>query len=188
MLDKLLSWDEETFLVINRDWVSPFLDWLLVPARNPLTWIPVYAFLLLFLVINFKKQGWITIGMVVLCFIVTDQLSGHVIKPWLERVRPCNDSYLAEYVRQLVPCGSGYSFTSNHASNHFGISVMLMLLIGRLAWWVKPLLLLWAIVVAYAQVYVGLHYPIDVIGGALLGTLTALALYHLIHKKIAFIS
>lgn len=184
MLDRLLSWDEEAFLVINRDWVTPVLDWLLVPARNPLTWIPIYAFLMLFLTINFKKRGWVIIGMVVLCFIVTDQLSGHVIKPLLQRVRPCNDAYLAEYVRQLVPCGSGYSFTSNHASNHFGISVTLMLLIGRLSWWVKPILFFWAILVAYAQVYVGLHYPIDVIGGAVLGTLSALTLYYLLRKKL----
>lgn len=185
MLERLLSWDEEAFLVINRDWVHPFLDWILVPARNPLTWIPIYVFLLMFLTLNFRLQGLKIVGMVVLCFIVTDQLSGHIIKPLLERVRPCNDSYLAEYVRQLVPCGSGYSFTSNHASNHFGISVILSLMIGQLRWWITPLLLCWASLVAYAQVYVGLHYPIDVMGGALLGTLSATGLYFLLRKKFS---
>ncbi len=184
MLERILSWDEEAFLVVNRDWVHPVLDWLLIPARNPLTWLPVYVFLLLFLILNFNKQGFKMIGLVVLCFILTDQLSGHVIKPLLVRVRPCNDAYLSEYVRQLVPCGSGYSFTSNHASNHFGISMILLLMMRKIRWWIGPLLVLWAALVAYAQVYVGLHYPLDVMGGAVLGTLTAFIVFFSLRKRL----
>jgi undecaprenyl-diphosphatase len=74
-------------------------------------------------------------------------------------------------MRLLVECGSGYSFPSSHATNHFGMSLFLYFSFGKFYKWIKPTVILWAALVAYAQVYVGVHYPLDVVFGALLGFL-----------------
>jgi undecaprenyl-diphosphatase len=187
MIERLLEWDENAFLAVNRGLANPFFDFICVPARNPTTWIPVYVFFVLFLTINFKKEGFKIVGLVILTFIVTDQLSGHIIKPMFARVRPCNDDYLAEMVRMLVPCGSGYSFTSNHASNHFGISFILTPFFFRIRKWTIIPLLMWPILVSFSQIYVGLHYPIDVFGGMLVGLISSTLVYFIFRKKISLI-
>jgi len=90
------------------------------------------------------------------------------------RVRPCNDPVLSDIVRDLVQCGSGYSFPSTHATNHFAMAIFIAMTLGAK----RPLLwlgcLLWAGSVSYAQIYVGVHYPLDIIGGALLGIMIGL--------------
>ena len=92
----------------------------------------------------------------------------------VERLRPCNDLDLAGQIRVLVDCGSGFSFVSSHATNHFAISFLLISLYYRQWKWIFPLCFLWAFVVSYAQVYVGVHYPFDILGGAALGILIGL--------------
>jgi undecaprenyl-diphosphatase len=73
--------------------------------------------------------------------------------------------------RNLVGCGSGYSFISSHAANHFGLAIIIGSIFKSKWTWVKPTLVIWAAVICYAQVYVGVHYPLDVIGGAIIGIL-----------------
>ena len=105
----------------------------------------------------------------ILTVFITDQLSSSIIKPFFERLRPCKDLVMIEHVRLLIKCGSGYSFTSSHAMNHFGVAFFLGIILWRLSRWVLPAAFLWAAIVSYAQVYVGVHYPFDVIGGGLIG-------------------
>ncbi len=101
----------------------------------------------------------------------------------MQRPRPCQNEALKEEVRLLVPCGSGYSFTSNHATNHFALAVFFAGTLGVFFKRWRWLLFLWAALVAYAQVYVGVHYPLDVAAGALLG-MTIGSLVVLIWKRI----
>ncbi|RZL15228.1 MAG: phosphatase PAP2 family protein, partial [Pedobacter sp.] len=79
-----------------------------------------------------------------------------------------------------VPCGSGYSFPSAHATNHFGIAVFLILVFYKKWKPILPLGLLWAFSIAFAQVYVGVHYPVDIICGSLLGTLLGFISFRLV--------
>ena len=92
------------------------------------------------------------------------------MKPYFHRVRPCNNPYIAGIIHLLVPCGSGLSFPSSHASNHFALGVFSAMTLGRRARWVWTAGIAWAVVVSFSQVYVGVHYPLDVTVGAIVGT------------------
>lgn len=187
LLDKLLQWDKWLFIKINSQWTHPLLDSIMPLWRSPLYWTPLYLFLLLFVLVNFRAKGiwWalLFISTVALC----DLAGNYVFKHNFERIRPCNDPDFFVHVRLLLQhCGSGFSFVSNHAANHFGIGVFSFItlrhLVGKWAW----LGLIWAFSVAYAQVYVGVHYPSDVTGGALLGTLFGISTGTLFNKRFRF--
>ena len=110
------------------------------------------------------------IGMVLVTFAMGDLIASRLIKPFIARIRPCNDFSLANEIINRVPCGSGYSFPSAHATNHFAIAVFLICLFYPKWKPILPLGLFWAFLISFAQIYVGVHYPIDTIFGALLGT------------------
>jgi undecaprenyl-diphosphatase len=166
------DWDQQLFLLINRQWNLSWLDSLLPIWREANTWLPLYLFLILFVVINFPSKAFSWILTAIITFAISDQLSSSLLKPFFARLRPCNDPELVGVVRLLLPnCGSGYSFTSSHATNHFAFAVFIFITMGQVLGKWKWAFLFWAGSVAYAQVYVGVHYPIDVLVGGLLGTL-----------------
>jgi undecaprenyl-diphosphatase len=163
--------DRQLFMFINQQATHPILDAIVPWWRESLTWTPFYLFLLLSSAINFKKSCLPWIAMALVTILLSDQISSTLIKPLFERIRPCNDPSMQSGLRLLLDgCGAGYSFTSSHATNHFALAVYLTFTlrtwIGRYAW----VLFLWAATIAYAQVYAGVHYPLDVLGGALLGS------------------
>ncbi len=169
MIDQLISLDQELFLAVNNGMSSAFLDWLLPILRNPYTWAPLYLFVIVFCIINYKKVGVFMVVALLVNFAISDMVSSTVIKKSVQRIRPCNDVELKDDVILRVRCGSGYSFTSSHATNHFAMAVLLIGLFYR-RW--KPILgvgLLWAAAISFSQVYVGVHYPGDVLAGALVG-------------------
>ncbi|MGF7082627.1 phosphatase PAP2 family protein [Mucilaginibacter sp. UYCu711] len=174
MPDYLLQLDRHLFHFINHDLSNSFFDVLMPVLRNPSTWIPVYVFIFIFCLWRYKKQGVIIIVLLALCFGVADFGSASVIKSTYQRVRPCNDPAMASTIISRIACGTGYSFPSAHASNHFAISVFLIMVFYRRYKWVLPAALIWAAAISFAQVYVGVHYPVDVITGAIYGTLVGL--------------
>ena len=166
----LLEWDYWLFSLINGRWHTGFLDQIFPFWRDEFFWMPLYLFVILFLGQNFKpRQALYIVLFAVITIVLSDQLSSSVIKPLFERLRPCRNPLLADTVRLLVPCGSGKSFVSAHATNHFAFAVYLSVLFGALFPRLPLFALFWAASVAYGQVYVGVHYPSDVVGGALLG-------------------
>lgn len=169
-MDALFSFDLSLFHVINSGLGNPLFDALLPWCREKLFWAPFYLFILAFLSLNFGKKGiWVALGMVC-CVGLSDFSSNHLFKKRVQRLRPCNDPAVAATVQLRLPaCGSGYSFTSAHAANHFAAAVFLIGFLGPLARWVRPALLTWAGTIALAQVYVGVHYPSDVLAGGLWG-------------------
>lgn len=169
MVEHLIEFDYRLFYLINVAWSSAFLDYVMPLVRNKFIWAPVYMFLATFLLLNYKMDGVITILYLILTVFLTDQISSNILKPLLERIRPCHVNGLQEYIHVLVNCGSGFSFPSSHASNHFGVAFFVGLMSWRLNRIILPIGFLWAFVISYAQVYVGVHYPLDVAGGALLG-------------------
>jgi len=183
-MNELLQFDQDLFFIINRGWANPVFDTLLPWFRNMYFWAPLYVFLAGWLVVNFGKKGWVTIGWILLTFALTDMISSSVIKPFVERVRPCNDALLVDYIRMLVRCGGGYSFTSSHATNHFGFAVITASIMRPYFRWMLPVMLLWAAAVSISQVYVGVHYPLDITAGAFLGSSIAFGMAYLYHKII----
>lgn len=170
MLEQLINLDKEWFAIINQGLSNPFFDWLLPILRNMFTWAPLYLFIIIFSIKTYKKEGVIMILAVLINFGISDSVSSSLIKKSVERIRPCNDIELREDIIVRVRCGSGYSFTSSHATNHFAMAVMLSFLFYRRWKHVVWLSLVWAAAISFSQIYVGVHYPLDVLAGALLGS------------------
>src|SRR5699024_9094530 len=121
---------------------------------------------------------------------ISDQVSSGVIKPLAARLRPSHNSDLMELVH-LSKAGPGgmYGFVSGHATNCFALFIFLTLVLNNKVKWVKYLLLVWALLVSYSRIYVGVHYPGDVMAGALLGSLTGYIIgktYSYLGKRIKF--
>jgi membrane-associated phospholipid phosphatase len=171
-MQQLYTYDRQLFKQINYYWHNSFFDWLMPWLRNSTMWVPLYLFLLLFAAVNYKKTGWWWIIFALCTAILTDFVSSTIIKQNIIRIRPCNDPAIADWVRVLV----GYrpqssSFTSSHAANHFGIAMFLFITLkDKVGKW-PFLFFLWAFSISFAQVYVGVHYPLDVTCGALIGIL-----------------
>ena len=169
-LQDILRADYSLMLKVNREWTSPFFDTVALFIREATFWAPFYLFLLIFITVNFGRNGfWWAIGLLSLVAL-SDILSSHVIKEIFYRPRPCRDELMADKVRFLAKtCGLNGSFTSSHATNHFAIATYLYITLRKLSpYW--GLAFIWASLISYAQVYVGVHYPFDVIGGAILGS------------------
>ena len=178
----LLKWldqvDRSIFRTIQQG-SSPFLDWLMPWLREPAIWIPVYVFMLYYAFRGFRtsrtragmKTALLFIALSIITVALTDSITAQVLKPVFGRLRPCHDPDMQTLLRNLVSCGGLYSMPSNHAANHFGLAALWYFAIrsvnGRRWLW----LWLWAAIICYAQVYVGKHYPFDVLVGAIFGTL-----------------
>lgn len=176
--------DAVLFDFLHRDLANPFFDAVLPVYREKTTWIPLYLVLVFLLV---RGYGWKRTCWLLLCIAATlalaDQLAATVIKPWVGRLRPCAGT---DAVRELVNCGGKYSFPSNHATNHFALATVLSLtwLRYKAVGW-RVAIYGWAASIALAQVYVGKHWPGDILAGALLGSLLAWAGVVLYRKWLA---
>jgi membrane-associated phospholipid phosphatase len=181
--DWLFGLDMTPWFYLHVRWRSEALDALMPYMRNQFFWAPWYLFLLIFMPANFGKRGWIWLAGFLLCFALGDISSGHFLKHWIERVRPCNDPRLAQYVHLIVPRSSGWSFPSSHAANHFALGTFCAVTFHHRLKWFWPVPVFWALIVGYAQVYVGVHYPMDVLGGALLGGLIGIVVAWVFHQR-----
>lgn len=161
-----------------------WLDAILPHWREKETWLPAYISLAIFLIWKFKKAGLFLILAAILCVGTADFTSSQLIKKNVERLRPCNNAEIKTDVQLLVRCGSGYSFTSSHAANHFALATFLALTLGRVYRRIRVPLWLWAASIALSQVYVGVHYPLDIIFGGLLGMMLG-NLFYSIWKRYA---
>jgi membrane-associated phospholipid phosphatase len=180
--ETLLELDRELFTFINDTAASSRIDWLFVLLRNAITWIPLYVFVLYWIIRNYKKYAWQFVLMSLVLFAITDYTSASIFKPLFMRVRPCFDTQLETAVRDLVGCGGRYGMPSSHSSNHFGLAsfwYFSVLWMSKRTWW---WLWLWAFLIGYSQVYVGKHFPGDIIVGAILGT-TAGVLFSILFKR-----
>jgi membrane-associated phospholipid phosphatase len=166
----LKQFDYRLFSKMNEQWHTGFLDKFIPFIREPFVWLPFYFFLALLTIINFKKKGFYWVLFFALNGMLSDYLSSSVIKEHFFRLRPCHDPALADKIRFLVNyCPVSSSFTSSHAVNHFAAAMFIFTTFKTA---VSPkwiLIFLWAFIVAYAQVYVGVHFPFDVFCGSIAG-------------------
>ncbi len=184
-MEYLLQLDESIFILINRTWQNTFFDWLLPYWRNKYFWLPAYFLFIILLFVKVGKKGVPVLLFLGLTIAGSDLTSSFLIKENVERIRPCNDNHFKKNVFLRAPCGSGYSFTSSHAANHFGIATFLILALGlQIKKW-RYLLLFWAISIGFAQIYVGVHYPLDVLSGFIVGGIIAF-LSHYCYRRFSF--
>lgn len=172
-VQKKLDWiaiDEAIFRSINVNGHHIVLDYILPFIRNKYFWVPLYLFLISVIWINFPRKAIYFLLSMVLCIFLSDTISSEWVKKTVKRVRPCNQEVLAQEVKLLVHCGSGYSFPSSHATNHFALALFLIVGLGKIWPRIKIPLLIWAGLISFAQVYVGVHFPVDILAGAILGS------------------
>ena len=157
------------FELINNDLSNKFFDIVLPIFRNKTTWIPLYFILFFYLIYKIGKKSYLVIPLAVASIGLADGISSHILKPWVERIRPCNLPELSLEIHSRINCGGGFSFPSSHASNHFALATFIGLALYNISPWFLRIGLIWAAIISFAQVYVGVHFPIDVTAGMILG-------------------
>jgi undecaprenyl-diphosphatase len=163
MADFFYSIDVAVFYFINHSLSTPFLDKFFSLITNVNNWYIAYIILLAICFTKGGRRGKIAALLVIVLIVVTDQLGHKVIKELIQRARPCNS--LADALTPLG-CQGTFSFPSNHATNNFAAAVFFYILYPKLKW----VLFITASLVALSRVYLGLHYPSDIAGGALIGS------------------
>ncbi len=171
MLEEIIKVDHQLFQFINTGLSNVFFDWLMPLLRNKYVWIPLYIAIIFFVIRSYKIAGVYCVLALALSVGVSDYVSASVFKPAFDRLRPCRTVELEGKVISRVSCGTGKSFPSTHAADHFAIALFIFTLF-RFKWkYVAVGFLIWAFLICFAQVYVGVHFPLDVFAGGLFGAL-----------------
>lgn len=189
-LQRLMDIDKQMLLALNGS-DSLYMDGVMKVYTTTVVWIPV-ALVLLFIVLknNTPRAALLSVLAVVLTIVATDQVSSHLIKPLVARPRPCNDPAIMHLVDIVNGYRSGgYSFTSSHACNSFGIFAIVSLLIRNRG--LSLTMLLWASINSYSRIYLGVHYPGDILCGAVIGAVVGVLVYlvyNFVYKRIEIVS
>ncbi|WP_075352100.1 phosphatase PAP2 family protein [Algoriphagus marinus] len=178
MIQQLKNWDEELFIWLNSfhaDWLDPIVFQL----TQTITWIPFYA-ILIYLIYRADHKGiWWVLGGAALTILISDQVTSGFMKPFFERLRPCHDERWEGIMHNYGRCGGLFGFVSSHAANTFGIATFLNLkLKGKIPF--LKWLYLWAFIISYTRIYLGVHYPFDILLGAVIGIIAGLLTWFLI--------
>lgn len=175
-VERMLSYERNLFFLLNGS-DSVFWDNIMWVLSRTNVWILFYLFVALFLFYNtVKKEAALILLFFILTIVVCDQFSSGLIKPFFERLRPTHHPDFKSLVDIVHGHrGGGFSFISGHATNSFGFSVFLSLLFRNR--WVTGVALIWATLISYSRIYLGMHFISDVVGGMLAGTFIAMVLY-----------
>lgn len=181
MIETLKSIDQSLFLFLNG-LHSPFMDEVMYWVSDKYFWFPFYAVLIGIIIYKKKNEAIPVLIAVGILVALADQLSVHMFKEVFERFRPCRpESPIHEMVHIVKNhCGGKYGFVSSHATNSFAVAVFLSKVLGRYYRYFTPLIFVWASLVSYSRVYLGVHYTGDIIGGALLGALLGYVIFKLL--------
>lgn len=177
LFDQLIQWDKQTLLTLNS-YHLPWLDRFMWLLSQTLLWLPI---LLIFLVILFRNKGskaFLILLAIGILIAMTDQISSAIIKPLVERLRPTHDPELGEWVNIVNGYkGGSFGFLSSHAANAFAFAGFSLLLFKNVPYTI--FILLWASLISFSRLYLGVHYPLDVMCGALLGLTCAWGVHSL---------
>ena len=163
------SWDTDLFLLLNG-FHNDFWDTVMYWASEKYFWVPFYALLLVLIGIKLRwKTLLVILPLIVLLILLSDQGSVF-LKNFFQRYRPCHNLIIQDIVHTLNgKCGGQYGFVSSHAANTFALAMFVGQLFRKKLKWMLVFMLCWAGLVSYSRIYTGVHYPADIVAGALLG-------------------
>jgi len=176
MLDTLNHIDTKLFFILN-ELHNAFFDRIMFFISGKKEWIPLYVAIVLLILVRFKKKGLFAILALIILLVLTDVISVHLFKNVFQRLRPSHNPQIQHLVHIVNNYRGGqFGFVSSHAANTFGFATFLTLLLKNK--YFSTFMITWAAVVSYSRIYLGVHYPGDVICGALLGVIIANLVYY----------
>ena len=180
MLEQLIEWDKTVFLFLNNTH-TPFWDHFMWIYTGRLTWIPLIVALLFVLFRKNWKEATLVVVALALTITLCDQFASTLCKPYFARFRPAQDPDFSPFV-QIVNGyrGGRYGFISSHAANSFGAVVLLALIFRNRLFTITGLV--WAAVNCYSRIYLGKHFPMDLVWGALVGAVLGYAAWRLFRR------
>jgi len=167
VIELLVEWDIAIFYFINVTLANPFFDWFMPFITDKKHWFPVWGILIIGLLWKGGKKGRIAVVLIIPVIFLSDQLSAHVLKPLIARQRPC---VTLPDVHMLVDIKRSLSFPSAHAANFFAVATFFNCFYPKYRW----IYFSAAFFVALSRVSIGVHYPLDIIAGGILGAACAL--------------
>ncbi len=187
MIEWLINADVELFLFLNS-FNSNFFDFVMFWISERFIWIPFYAFLLFLLAKHYKWEVLAIIVFVTLLITITDQSSVHLFKRVFMRWRPCFNPEIKDMVHLAYDtCRGSYGFVSSHAANSFAFSCFIIYFLYKKVKYIVPVMIIWAMLKSYSRIYLGVHYPADIVVGAMLGIVSAflvILLYVFVKKNV----
>jgi len=176
MVDFLLDLDKQLLLLING-LNAPWLDAGMAELTNGISWMPLFLLVIGWMIYKLHWQSVIVIVAVILVIILADRISAGLLKPMIGRLRPSHEPGLKDLLHYVNDYRGGLlGFVSSHAANAFGIATILWLFLKKQITWIW-IMFLWAIFFSYTRIYLGVHYPSDIMGGAVLGMVLGLIVY-----------
>jgi undecaprenyl-diphosphatase len=175
--------DTQAFLWLNslhNDFFDPMMLW--ITSRN--SWFPMYAAIIGSIVWTHKRKSIGILLMIIFSVIISDQVCSSILKPLIQRLRPCHEPTIQNLVHLVGNCGGQFGFCSSHAANTFALVTCLILLFGKQFTGIKYLYI-WAIIVSYSRIYVGVHYPLDILAGAGIGVIASLFCHKIYHYYLS---
>ncbi len=167
-MQTLIDLDKKLLLFLNGI-NSPYLDPIMFYATKTFFWLPLYLLLIFLIFKNYKQEGWFILIGAVVTIVLTDQITSSLMKPFFARLRPSQDPTLEGLVHLVNGYKGGlYGFASSHAANTFGTAIFSWLVLKsfykRMGW-----IFVWAIFMTYTRIYLGVHFPGDILAGAIIG-------------------
>ena len=177
-MESIAALDTEVFFFLNglhTPWLDPIMYYLTKTTIS----IPIFALLIYLLAKKFGTKVWIPLVYIILCVVCTDRITSGIMKPAFARLRPTHEPMIMEKVHTVNNHRGGkFGFASSHAANTFGVAILAFLLL-RENYRYMGLLFLWAGLVSYTRIYLGVHYPGDILVGAVIGLICGVLLYRI---------
>lgn len=175
MIEKIKEWDTELFLFLNQLHI-PMMDIAMYWITDRWFWFPFYGLIIFLLIKKFRMQGVWMVLTIIVAVALADQAASSFFKPYFSRYRPCHEVELQPIVHVVRGCGGQYGFVSSHAATTFSFAMIMWLLVRQTFRHIY-FLFAWAAIVSYSRIYVGVHYPLDLVFGSMVGMSCALIGY-----------